>query len=90
MKKAVITVIGKDSVGIIHGVSGALSEGGVNILDISQTIMQELFTMVMLVDVQHATISFEELKAKLESKGEKLGVKIVICHEDIFNSMHRI
>ncbi len=90
MKKAVITVIGKDSVGIIHGVSGTLSEGGVNILDISQTIMQELFTMVMLVDVQHATISFEELKAKLESKGEKLGVKIVICHEDIFNSMHRI
>ena len=90
MKKAVITVIGKDRVGIIHGVSGILSEGGVNILDISQTIMQELFTMVMLVDVKHATISFEELKAKLESKGEELGVKIVICHEDIFNSMHRI
>ena len=67
MKKAVITVIGKDRVGIIHGVSGVLCSGGVNILDISQTIMQELFTMVMLVDVQHSTVSFEDLKAQLEA-----------------------
>ncbi len=90
MKKAVITVIGEDKVGIIHKVSGILCEGGVNILDISQTIMQELFTMVMLVDVKHATIPFEELKSRLEQTGEQLGVKIVICHEDIFHSMHRI
>lgn len=90
MKKAVITVIGKDRVGIIHGVSGVLCSGGVNILDISQTIMQELFTMVMLVDVQHSTVSFEDLKAQLEAEGNKLGVKIVICHEEIFDSMHRI
>ena len=90
MKKAVITVIGKDRVGIIHQVSGILSKSNVNILDISQTIMTEIFTMVMMVDVSASQIPFGEFSEELEEKGVDLGVKITICHEDIFNSMHRI
>ena len=88
--KAVITVIGKDRVGIIAGISNILSECNVNILDISQTIMQELFTMVMLVDISKSKADFSDLSVKLEEKGEELGLKIKIQHEDIFNSMHRI
>ncbi len=88
--KAIITVIGKDRVGIIAGVSSVLAQCSVNILDISQTIMQDLFTMIMLVDISHACSDFPELSASLESKGQELGVMIQIQHEDIFNSMHRI
>lgn len=88
--KAVITVIGKDRVGIIAGVSDILAQCNVNILDISQTIMQDLFTMIMLVDITKACSGFAELSANLETKGQELGVEIRIQHEDIFNSMHRI
>lgn len=88
--KAVITVIGKDRVGIIAGVSNILAESNVNILDISQTIMQELFTMIMLVDISKSSTGFAQLAPILEKKGQELGVTIKIQHEDIFNSMHRI
>ncbi|HHW49050.1 MAG TPA: ACT domain-containing protein [Clostridiaceae bacterium] len=88
--KAVITVIGKDRVGIIAAVSTILADCNVNILDISQTIMREFFTMIMLVDISKATISFTELAEKLEKKGKELALSIRIQHEDIFNSMHRI
>jgi ACT domain-containing protein len=88
--KAVITVIGKDKVGIIAGVSNILSEKGVNILDISQTIMGGFFTMVMMVDTEKVTDTFSELSDQLLKKGEEMGVEIRIQHEDIFNSMHRI
>lgn len=88
--KAIITVIGKDRVGIIAGVSSVLAQCSVNILDISQTIMQDLFTMIMLVDISRACSDFPELSASLEGKGQELGVMIQIQHEDIFNSMHRI
>lgn len=90
MKKAVITVIGKDKVGIIHNVSGVLADNGVNILDISQTIMGDIFTMVMMVDVSGSKDSFDILSDNLDKKGEELGVKITTCLEDIFNAMHRI
>ena len=88
--KAVITVIGKDRVGIIAAVSTILADCNINILDISQTIMQEFFTMIMLVDISNASISFHQLAEKLENKGKELALSIRIQHEDIFNSMHRI
>ncbi|WP_027623286.1 ACT domain-containing protein [Clostridium lundense] len=88
--RAIITVIGKDKVGIIAGVSGELSSMKVNILDISQTIIQEYFTMIMLVDMGKSNVSFEGIKDALNKKGEELGVSIRIQHEEIFESMHRI
>ena len=88
--KAVITVLGKDQVGIIAGISNILAESNVNILDISQTIMQDVFTMIMLTDVSNAQLAFDVLSDKLEAKGRELGLYVKIQHEDIFNSMHRI
>ena len=88
--KAVITVVGKDKKGIIAKVSGLLFETNVNILDISQTIMQDMFTMVMLVDISASTVSFEQLNDSLNKIGVEIGVQIQIQHEDIFNSMHKI
>lgn len=88
--RAIITVIGKDAKGIIAGVSGYLAETDINILDISQTIMQEYFTMVMLVDLRDAKEEFKVISENLNKVGEKLSVTIRIQHEDIFNSMHRV
>ena len=88
--RAVITVVGKDKVGIIAEVSRVLSENRVNILDISQTIMQDMFTMIMLVDVSEAAIAFSALSDTLSGLGNALGLTIHIQHEDLFNSMHRI
>ncbi|MFZ5651965.1 MAG: ACT domain-containing protein [Bacillota bacterium] len=88
--RAVISVIGKDRVGIIAGISTVLAQCNVNILDLSQTIMQEIFTMVMLVDVSKCVISFSDLAQSLEEKGRELGLSVKIQHEDIFSSMHRI
>ena len=88
--RAVITVIGNDRVGIIAGVSNILAESNVNILDITQTIMQDVFTMITLVDISKCNIPFGGLSEKLENKGVEMGLKIQIQHEDIFNSMHRI
>jgi ACT domain-containing protein len=88
--RAVITVIGTDRVGIIAGVSTILADSNVNILDITQTTMQGLFTMIMLVDISKANISFEQLSARLSAKGDDLGLKIRVQHEDIFKSMHEI
>lgn len=90
MKKAVVTVLGKDSVGIIYNVSGILAENKVNILDISQTIMGDIFSMVMIVDIENSVKEFDVLSDELDKKGNELGVKITICREDIFNAMHRI
>lgn len=88
--RAVITVLGKDRVGIIAGVSNILAESNVNILDITQTIMQDVFTMITLVDISGCNIPFDILSEKLDKKGVEMGLKIQIQHEDIFNSMHRI
>jgi ACT domain-containing protein len=88
--KAVITVVGKDKIGIIAGTTNVLSEYGVNILDISQTILQDYFTMVMVVDLKEMKIDFESLKDNIDKKGQALGVSIKIQHEDIFNAMHQI
>lgn len=88
--RAVITVIGKDRVGIIASISKILADSNVNILDISQTIMQDVFTMVMLVDISKLSSQFTALSDRLEKAGSELGLCAKIQHEDIFNSMHRI
>lgn len=88
--RAVLTVIGKDKVGIIAAISNVLADCNVNILDISQTIMSDMFTMIMLVDISRASINFADLSDKLDKKGQELGLSVRIQHEDIFNSMHRI
>jgi len=88
--RAVITVIGIDRVGIIAAVSNILFQANVNILDITQTTMQGLFTMIMLVDAGKASVDFEELSGTLAAKGDEMELKIRIQHEDIFKSMHRI
>lgn len=90
MKKTIITVVGKDTVGIIAGVCSYLAENNVNILDISQTIVQEYFNMMMIVDCNKASKPINELADDLDKLGEKIGVSIKMQHEDIFNSMHRI
>ena len=90
MSKAIITVVGKDTVGIIAKVCTYLAENNVNILDISQTIVQDYFNMMMIVDTNAATKEFEVLSTELKEVGEQIGVKIKMQHEDIFNCMHRI
>ncbi len=89
-KRAIITVLGKDRVGIIYGISGVLANNNVNILDISQTILQDIFTMVMVVDVSQSMVEFAQLKEQLARKGQEMGLQVNIQHEDIFKFMHRI
>jgi ACT domain-containing protein len=88
--RAVITVIGQDRKGIIAGVSSTLAESGINILDISQTTLQEYFAMIMLVDMTDTKISFHQVKKQLDARGEELGMQITIQREDIFNAMHQV
>lgn len=90
MKKTIITVIGKDKVGIIAKVCTYLADHQVNVLDISQTIVQDYFNMMMIVDANQATEPFEVLSSELTKLGEEIGVVIKMQHEDIFNAMHRI
>jgi len=88
--QSIVTVIGRDKVGIIAGVSNALSKKQINILDVSQTILEDYFTMMMLVDVPETGILFADLADYLETYGESLGVSIRIQRTDIFDAMHRI
>jgi ACT domain-containing protein len=90
MNKTIITVVGKDTVGIIAKVCTYLADNRVNILDISQTIVQDFFNMMMIVDMNHAAKPFGELADELEQIGDGIGVKVKCQHEDIFTSMHRI
>lgn len=88
--KAVITVLGCDRIGIIASITGILAKTEVNILDISQTIMQNIFSMIMLVDISKMSCEFNELSDLLVKAGEDLGVDIRFQREEIFTSMHRI
>lgn len=90
MKKTIITVVGKDCVGIIAKVCTYLAEHNINILDISQTIVQGYFNMMMIVDANEAKQNQVEIADELEKLGEEIGVIIRTRHEDIFNCMHRI
>ena len=88
--RVVVTVIGHDKVGIIAGVSALLAEADANIIDISQTTMREFFTMIMLVDLEKSTVAFDEVRRRLQHKGEQMGLKIDAQREDVFQYMHRI
>ena len=89
-EKAVITVIGKDMVGILAKVANECADKGVNVLEVTQSVLQDLFVMVMLVDITKATAEVSDLADLFDALGQRLGLKIHIMHEDIFNSMHRI
>lgn len=88
--KAVITVIGKDSVGILAKVSEACSKADVNIVEVTQSVLQNMFAMIMLVEIDKSNIGFEQLRTNLKAVGESTNTKVHVMHEDIFNSMHRI
>ena len=87
---AIVTVVGRDQVGIIAAVCALLAENHVNILDISQTILQGSFTMVMAVDLGGDQVALGELRQKLQTLGEEMGITIHIQREEIFDAMHRI
>ena len=88
--RAIITVLGRDHTGIIAWVSGRLAEYHVNILDISQTIVDEFFTMIMVADLKPALIGLADLARMLEQEGTDKGLQVKVQHEDIFTFMHRI
>jgi ACT domain-containing protein len=90
LMKAVITVIGKDSVGILAKVSSACAEAGVNIVEVTQSVLQDMFAMIMLVQIDKDALGMDALREKLDRVGELTNTKIHVMHEDIFNSMHRI
>lgn len=88
--KAIITVIGKDSVGILSKVSTACAEVDVNIVEVTQSVLQDMFAMVMLVEIDKSTVGLDKLREELEKVGKATNTKIHVMHEDIFNSMHKI
>ena len=88
--KAVITVIGKDSVGILAKVSEACSKADVNIVEVTQSVLQDMFAMIMLVEIDKSNIGFEQLRTNLKAVGESTNTKVHVMQEDILNSMHRI
>lgn len=89
-KRAIITVLGADRIGIIAGVTTSLASLGINILDITQTTMRNIFTMIMLVDMEKSGRQIDEIIEELEKTGKELNVEVRLQHEEIFNSMHRI
>ena len=88
--QAIITVVGKDQVGIIAGVCNTLADNRINVLDISQTIMEGYFTMMMVVDLAECRAPFDTLRASLKEYGESRGLSIRIQREDIFDAMHKL
>lgn len=88
--RGILTVIGKDKVGIIAGISNKLLQLNINILDVNQTIIDEYFTMIMMLDLKNANEEFDKIKKELLAKGEELGVDVKIQREEIFNSMHSL
>jgi ACT domain-containing protein len=88
--RIIVSVIGRDRVGIIASVSAVLAAAQANILDISQSVMEEFFVMIMMVDLGESKVSLEALKQALHAKGEEMGLKIDAQHEDVFKYMHRI
>ncbi len=88
--RIVVTIVGKDAVGITAKVSGLLADNGVNILNINQNILDGFFNMVVVADMSSAVVSLQELKSLATVLGEKIGVVIRVQHEDIFAAMHSI
>lgn len=90
MNKIIITIVGKDTVGIVAKTCAYLAEHNMNILDITQTILQDYFNMMMIVDIAKASVSFDDMAKELEEVGVDIGVSIRCQREEIFTSMHRI
>ena len=88
--KAIVSVVGKDRVGIIAGVCTALAQYNVNVLDISQTVMQGYFTMVMATEISKCSVSLGELITAMDAVGQEMGLSIHVQREDIFEAMHRV
>ncbi len=88
--KAVITVIGRDMVGILAKVSTLCAQHNINVVDVTQTVMQDLFAMIMLADISSMAVDFSVLVDEMDSLGKELELSVHVMHEDIFNSMHRI
>lgn len=88
--RAVVAVIGKDTVGILAKVSNICAECNANVMDVTQTIMQDLFAMTMLIDITKCSVDYNVLADKLKEAGNDMGLQIHVMHEDIFNSMHNI
>ena len=88
--RVIVTVIGEDRVGIIATVSGVLAEAHANIIDISQTTLEEFFAMIMMADIGGATVPLDELRRRLQATGTAMGLRIDVQHEDVFKYMHRI
>ena len=88
--RAVITVIGKDMVGILARVSSDCARHHINVLEVTQSILQDMFAMIMMVDISKSKVPFDELVDSLKKIGDDMGLKVHVMHEDIFNSMHRI
>lgn len=88
--RAVISVVGKDTVGILSKVSSLCAENQVNVVDVTQTILQDMFVMVMIVDISSLSCTFPEFSDKVSGYGKEAGLVIHVMHEDIFNSMHKI
>ena len=88
--RAVITVIGKDMVGILAKVSTRCAEHQINVLEVTQSILQDMFAMIMMVDISGSDITLTDFADQLTADGERMGLTIHAVHEDIFNAMHRI
>ncbi|MDE5721838.1 MAG: ACT domain-containing protein [Clostridia bacterium] len=88
--RAVVTVVGKDKTGIIAKISSFLAERGVNIVDISQTILEEFFAMIMLVDITNSNIQLSVLSEECSELGKEIGMSVHVQHEEIFNAMHSV
>ena len=88
MEKAVVTVVGKDAVGILAKVSNACAEANANVIDVSQSVLTEIFCMIMVIDISELSIPLDELKKNIEAEAN--GMTIHVMHENIFNTMHRI
>ena len=88
--RAVITVVGKDAVGILAKVSGQCSDHHVNVIEVTQSILQDMFAMIMMVDISCATKELAALAQECSELGKKIGMTIYMQHEDIFNAMHNV
>lgn len=88
--RIIVTVVGHDRTGIIAETSRVLADAGVNIVDISQTLLEEFFVMILLADMSHASVGLDELKTQLNTKAAQLGLRIEAQHEDVFKYMHRV
>ena len=88
--RAVVAVIGKDTVGILAKVSGICAQYGANVMDVTHTIMQDLFAMTMMIEISKLSIDYIDFAEKLKTAGVEMGLQVHVMHEDIFNSMHKI